>query len=188
MQVVPDQWCWVCSPQEADASDRNVDGSSGAQGVMCQPKPSPRSPWARSCLLRWAPHSDGPQPILRPQCHRKAPLQQLILYPNPTDREKRPFPASAFLSVLYTIHSDLEIKLRAQDAADTIFQSVSALSASAAVNEVCHKALQLMPVFMSSAETPLSRDWFFFFFFPSTRTAPAPQGITTDLGPRHSKI
>lgn len=78
-------------------------------------------------------------------------------------------PASAFLSALYKIHSDLEIKLGAQDAADTTSQRVSALAASAAANEVCHKALQLMPVFMSSAETPLSRDCFFFlfFFFPA---------------------
>lgn len=73
-------------------------------------------------------------------------------------------PASAFLSALYKMHSDLEIKLKAQDAADTAFQSVSALEASAAVNEVCHKALQLMPVFRSFTETPLIKDCFFFVF------------------------
>lgn len=74
-------------------------------------------------------------------------------------------PASAFLSALYKMHSDLETALKAQDAADTVFQNVSALAASAAVNYVCHKALQLMPVFMSSTEAPLSKDSFLIFFF-----------------------
>lgn len=86
--------------------------------------------------------------------------------------------ASAFLSALYKMHSDFEITLKAQDATDTVFQSV--LAASVAVHEVCHKALQLMPVFMSSTETPLSTDCFFFVLgvFFGTCTALAPQGIS----------
>lgn len=28
-----EEQCWVSSPQEGDASDRNLDGSSGAQGA-----------------------------------------------------------------------------------------------------------------------------------------------------------
>lgn len=95
--------------------------------------------------------------------------------------------ASAFLSALYKMHSDFEITLKAQNATDTVFQSVSALAASAAVNEVCHKALQLMPVFMSSTETPLSKDWCFFggsvWHLYSTSTTGHQH-----LGPRYSKI
>lgn len=89
MQVAhTEEWCWVWSPQEGDASDRNGDGSSDAQGVKCQPKPSPT---IFLSSLRWAPHYSGPQPILRCQCDGQGPLQQLLNIQTPQTGRQQPF-------------------------------------------------------------------------------------------------